>query len=39
VVGNPGLHLVHIVVDATTNVGLHREAAAAVDRALSDDGG
>ncbi len=43
VVGNPGLHLVHVVVDATTNVGLHREAAAAVDRALSralsDDGG
>jgi len=35
-VGSRGLHLVHIVVDASTNVGLHRAAATAVDQALAD---
>jgi len=33
-VGAPGLHLVHVRTDATTNVGLHREAARVADRAL-----
>ena len=35
-VGSRGLHLVHIVVDASTNVGLHRAAATAVDQARVD---
>ena len=33
-VGRSGLHLVHVPVDAATNVGLHRGAAAAVAAAL-----
>ena len=37
-VGTPGLHLVHVRTDATVNVGLHREAARAVDRALDTTG-
>jgi 2-succinyl-5-enolpyruvyl-6-hydroxy-3-cyclohexene-1-carboxylate synthase len=34
-----GLDLVRVTVDAATNVGLHRAAAGAVQRALLDDGG
>ncbi len=35
----PGLDLIRITVDAATNVGLHRAAASAVQRALIGDGG
>ena len=33
-VGAPGLHLVHVRTDATTNVEIHREAARVTDRSL-----
>ena len=36
--GSPGLDLIRIAVDATTNVGLHRSAAAAVQLALVGSG-
>ena len=36
--GQPGLHIVHVPVDAATNVGLHREAAAVVEALLQEVG-
>lgn len=33
-IGHPGVHLVHVAVDASTNVGLHRAATSAVVDAL-----
>ena len=33
-VGQPGLHLVQIAVDARINVAIHRQATRAVDEAL-----